>query len=238
MRPKLSASQRRTAAITSASTAQRSTSQRLPPTQSGSTSSASNSITQPSSIPAAMRCRPSNLGRPQQHGLMSLPPSPTKSSTISTAALQTAANTPITTKPTTTARLGASSKATCQIKPTPNAAKSSKPGAKTTCSPAANTTTQSNAARKWASSSTPQNDQGVPQIPNDDLAKLKAAGTTYARAAAGYDDAHKDRLISKITAAIFNTSLLSDCNAAALRTGETADALATLLAFTLAMSPD
>src|SRR5262249_10244788 len=107
-----------------------------------------------------------------------------------------------------------------------------------TCSPAANTTTQSNAARKWASSSTPQNDQGVPQMPNDDLAKLKAAGTTYARAAAGYDDAHKDRLISKITAAIFNTSLLSARNAPAPRPAQPPDALATPLAFTLAMSPD
>ena len=75
-------------------------------------------------------------------------------------------------------------------------------------------------------------------MPNNNLAKLKAAGTTYARAAAGYDDAHKDRLISEITAAILNTSLLSDCNAAALRTSETADALATLLGFTLAMSPE
>jgi hypothetical protein len=61
--------------------------------------------------------------------------------------------------------------------------------------------------------------------------------TSYARAAAGYDEAFERELLEAITRAIADASMVSDCNAIVLRTAETASALLTALAGMLAMSP-
>ena len=61
--------------------------------------------------------------------------------------------------------------------------------------------------------------------------------TTYARATLEYDEEHEKALLSAITEAIFTASMVSDCNAAVIRTGEAAQALLTVLASILAMSP-
>jgi hypothetical protein len=61
--------------------------------------------------------------------------------------------------------------------------------------------------------------------------------TPYARAVAGYDEAHERALADAIMAAIAEASHVSDCNALVLRTGECASALLTVLASILAMSP-
>jgi hypothetical protein len=61
--------------------------------------------------------------------------------------------------------------------------------------------------------------------------------TTYARAALEYDREHEQALLEAITKAIFEASMVSDCNAVVIRTGEAAEALLTVLAGTLAMSP-
>ena len=63
------------------------------------------------------------------------------------------------------------------------------------------------------------------------------AQTTYDRATSAYDKNHERALMEAITAAIFETSAVSDANAIILRTAETAEALLTVLAGTLAMSP-
>ena len=60
---------------------------------------------------------------------------------------------------------------------------------------------------------------------------------TFARATLEYDEAHERALLEAITQAIFETSRVSDCNAAIIRTGEAAQALLTALACVLAMSP-
>jgi hypothetical protein len=60
------------------------------------------------------------------------------------------------------------------------------------------------------------------------------------RAMAGYDAAFEARLVDEITAAIARASLVSDGNGhqvMALRLGECANALTTVLASTLALSP-
>jgi hypothetical protein len=61
--------------------------------------------------------------------------------------------------------------------------------------------------------------------------------TTYARAVLEYDKQHEDELLSAITKAIVDTSMVSDCNAAVIRTGEIVEALVTVLVSVLAMSP-
>jgi len=61
--------------------------------------------------------------------------------------------------------------------------------------------------------------------------------TTYARAALEYDREHEQALLEAITKAIFEASMVSDCNAVVIRTGEAAEALLTALACVLAMSP-
>ena len=61
--------------------------------------------------------------------------------------------------------------------------------------------------------------------------------TTYARAVLEYDKQHEDELLSAITKAIVGTSMVSDCNAAVIRTGEIVEALVTVLVSVLAMSP-
>lgn len=61
--------------------------------------------------------------------------------------------------------------------------------------------------------------------------------TTYAKAVLEYDEAHEQALAEAIARAIFETSMVSDCNAIVLRTGEAANALLTALACVLAMSP-
>ena len=61
--------------------------------------------------------------------------------------------------------------------------------------------------------------------------------TTYDRATLEYDVEHERALIEALTETIFKESLVSDCNAAVFRTGEIAQALLTVLACTLAMSP-
>jgi hypothetical protein len=61
--------------------------------------------------------------------------------------------------------------------------------------------------------------------------------TSYARATAGFDEAHERQLVEALTAAVVETSRASDCDAVLLRTGEIASALLTVLAGTLAMSP-
>jgi len=60
---------------------------------------------------------------------------------------------------------------------------------------------------------------------------------TYARAVLGYDDAHREALISAIIAAIAKTSLCSDANVQAIRTGEVTDALVFALVCFIALSP-
>jgi hypothetical protein len=61
--------------------------------------------------------------------------------------------------------------------------------------------------------------------------------TTYARAVLGYDEAHETELMKAITEVIVTTSMVSDANVAAIRTGECTEALLTILASILAMSP-
>jgi hypothetical protein len=61
--------------------------------------------------------------------------------------------------------------------------------------------------------------------------------TTYARAAAGYDPDHEAALFAAITAAIVDISMVTDCDAVVLRTGELTSALLTALAGALLMSP-
>ena len=61
--------------------------------------------------------------------------------------------------------------------------------------------------------------------------------TTYAKAVLEYDEAHEQALMEAVTAAIFDASKVSDCNAIIIRTGEAAEALLTVLAGVLAMSP-
>ena len=61
--------------------------------------------------------------------------------------------------------------------------------------------------------------------------------TTYAKATLEYDTAHQQALMDAVTAAIFDASKVSDCNAVIIRTGEAAEALLTVLAGVLAMSP-
>jgi hypothetical protein len=63
------------------------------------------------------------------------------------------------------------------------------------------------------------------------------AAATYARATAGYDERHEHELAAAILEAIAKTSVLADCNVMALRTGEAASALVSVLATILAMSP-
>lgn len=60
---------------------------------------------------------------------------------------------------------------------------------------------------------------------------------TYDRAAAGYDEGFERALVDAITAAIAQASIVTDSNIMVIRTGETASALVTALASTLAMSP-
>jgi hypothetical protein len=67
---------------------------------------------------------------------------------------------------------------------------------------------------------------------------MSSARTSYARAAAGYDDEHEAALVEAIMAAIAQASVVADANALVLRTGETASALLTVLAATLALSPE
>ena len=67
---------------------------------------------------------------------------------------------------------------------------------------------------------------------NDDTRRA-----SYARAALEYDEEHERALLQAITQAIFETSIVSDCNVCAIRTGEAAEALLTVLASVLAMSP-
>jgi 2-oxo-4-hydroxy-4-carboxy--5-ureidoimidazoline (OHCU) decarboxylase len=62
------------------------------------------------------------------------------------------------------------------------------------------------------------------------------AQTTYDRATSAYDKKHERALLEAITA-IFESSTVSDTNAIVIRTGEAAEALLTVLAGILAMSP-
>jgi hypothetical protein len=61
--------------------------------------------------------------------------------------------------------------------------------------------------------------------------------TSFARAAAGYDDEFRKRLADAIAIAIAETSLVTDANVIAIRTGETADALIDCLITVLSLSP-
>ena len=61
--------------------------------------------------------------------------------------------------------------------------------------------------------------------------------TTSDRATSAYDKDHERAPIEAITEAIFETSRVSGCNAVVIRTGEAAEALLTVLAGILAMSP-
>ena len=69
---------------------------------------------------------------------------------------------------------------------------------------------------------------------NDD-----ARRATYARASLKYDEEHEKALLQAITEAIFETSIVSDCNVCAIRTGEATEALLTIFSgkAVLAMSP-
>jgi hypothetical protein len=61
--------------------------------------------------------------------------------------------------------------------------------------------------------------------------------TTFARATLEYDAEHEQALLTAITTAIFEASVVSDANAIVIRTGEATQALLTALACILAMSP-
>ena len=61
--------------------------------------------------------------------------------------------------------------------------------------------------------------------------------TSYEKAVLEYDPEHERALMEAITQAIFEASMVSDCNAAVIRTGEAAQALMTVLAGVLSMSP-
>jgi len=61
--------------------------------------------------------------------------------------------------------------------------------------------------------------------------------TTYARAAAGYDAEFRRELAARIITAITEASIVCDAPVAAIRTSETLDALADVLATVLAMVP-
>jgi hypothetical protein len=63
------------------------------------------------------------------------------------------------------------------------------------------------------------------------------AQASFARATLEYDKAHERALMEAITRAIFESSTVSDANAIVIRTAETAEALLTVLAGILAMSP-
>ena len=63
------------------------------------------------------------------------------------------------------------------------------------------------------------------------------AQPTYDRATSAYDKDHERALMEAITRAIFESSTVSDTNATVIRTGEAAEALLTVLAGILAMSP-
>ena len=68
-------------------------------------------------------------------------------------------------------------------------------------------------------------------------AMTAASRTTYAEAARGYSDEFERNLVAAITQAIGEASLVTDCPVMAIRTGETASALLSVLAAVLAMSP-
>src|SRR5262249_21176090 len=61
--------------------------------------------------------------------------------------------------------------------------------------------------------------------------------TTYARATASYDDDFCHHLIEEIFNAIGNASMVTDANVMALRTGETLEALTTVLIATALLTP-
>jgi hypothetical protein len=61
--------------------------------------------------------------------------------------------------------------------------------------------------------------------------------TTFERAAAGYDPEHEKALADAIARAIFEASLVTDCNALVIRSAEIASALITTLAVVLTLSP-
>jgi hypothetical protein len=61
--------------------------------------------------------------------------------------------------------------------------------------------------------------------------------TTYERATEAYDEQFERALVEAISNVIIEASLVTDANVMAIRTGETASALLTVLAGTLAMSP-
>jgi hypothetical protein len=61
--------------------------------------------------------------------------------------------------------------------------------------------------------------------------------TTFAKATLEYDHAHERALIEAIATAIFEASMVTDVNAAVIRTGEAARALTNSLAMVLALSP-
>jgi hypothetical protein len=65
----------------------------------------------------------------------------------------------------------------------------------------------------------------------------KAPRTTFERACRGYDPQFERTLVEEITETIARVSMVTDRRVIALRTGETARALATCLAFALALSP-
>jgi hypothetical protein len=60
---------------------------------------------------------------------------------------------------------------------------------------------------------------------------------TFARATLEYDPDHEKALLEAITTALVTESRVSDCNAVVFRTGEAAQALTTVLAGVLVMSP-
>ncbi len=59
----------------------------------------------------------------------------------------------------------------------------------------------------------------------------------YARATLEYDDEHERALLDAIIRAILEASMVSDCNAMVVRTGEAARALTKVLAMVLVLSP-
>ena len=61
--------------------------------------------------------------------------------------------------------------------------------------------------------------------------------TTYERATRDYDEAHEQRLVDEIFQTIVRSSKVDDANAVVIRTGEIIEALAKMMALTLALSP-
>jgi hypothetical protein len=70
------------------------------------------------------------------------------------------------------------------------------------------------------------------------VVRWRVVSTSYAKAVGGYDGDFERALADVISDAVARASIVSDCNAMVIRTGETASALLQVLASVLALSPE